>query len=110
VVTDFPETLEIGVVQERAASPLMCTVQAPHSAMPHPNFVPVKPSVSRKTQSKGMSGSTSTLRSVPFTFNVNIITSESGFVTGTSASTKVYCEKAQLGACFGSARKRQIVV
>ena len=27
----------------------MCTVQAPHSAIPQPNFVPVMPNVSRRT-------------------------------------------------------------
>src|SRR5712691_4144467 len=35
-------------------------VQAPHCAMPQPNLVPVSPSVSRRTQSNGVSGSTST--------------------------------------------------
>jgi hypothetical protein len=48
-------------MQERVASPSMCTVQAPHKAMPHPNFVPVIPSVSRKTHSSGMLGLTSTV-------------------------------------------------
>ncbi len=61
VVTFLPATLEMGVMQERVASPLMCTVQAPHSAMPQPNFVPVMLRVSRSTQSKGMSGLTSTV-------------------------------------------------
>jgi hypothetical protein len=41
------------------ATPSMCTVQAPHWAMPQPNLVPVKPSVSRSTHSNGVSGSTS---------------------------------------------------
>ena len=31
------------VMQERAGAPSMCTVQAPHSAMPQPNLVPVMP-------------------------------------------------------------------
>src|SRR6266849_5190666 len=66
VVTFFPATLEIGVMQERAASPLMWTVHAPHSAMPQPNFVPVMSSVSRSTQSSGMSGLTSTDLGLPF--------------------------------------------
>src|SRR6266478_2146363 len=66
VVTFFPDTLEIGVIHERVASPLMCTVQAPHSAMPHPNFVPVLLSVSRSTHSSGMSGLTSTVSAFPF--------------------------------------------
>ena len=38
-----------------------CTVQAPHSAIPQPNFVPVMPSTSRNTQRSGVSPSTSTL-------------------------------------------------
>jgi hypothetical protein len=53
-------------MQERVASPLMCTVHAPQSAMPQPNFVPVMLRVSRKTQSSGMSGLTSTDWALPF--------------------------------------------
>ena len=35
----------------------MCTVQAPHSAMPQPNLVPVMPSVSRRThEQRGIRG------------------------------------------------------
>jgi hypothetical protein len=70
VVTFFPATLEIAVVQERVASPLICTVQAPQSAMPQPNFVPVMFSVSRSTQSSGMSGLTSTDWGLPFRVKV----------------------------------------
>ena len=44
--------LSIGVMQERVGTPSTCTVQAPHSAMPQPNFVPVMPSTSRNTQSE----------------------------------------------------------
>ena len=57
--------LSIGVMQERVATPSICTVQAPHSAMPQPNFVPVMPSTSRNTQSSGVSPSTSMLCGVP---------------------------------------------
>ena len=32
--------LSTGVMHERAGFPSTCTVQAPHSAMPQPNFVP----------------------------------------------------------------------
>src|SRR5437660_4686965 len=53
-------------MQERVASPLMCTVHAPQSAMPQPNLVPVMFSVSRSTQSSGMSGLTSTDWGLPF--------------------------------------------
>ncbi len=59
VVIAAPSTDATGIVHERSALPLTCTVQAPHCAMPHPNFVPVSPSVSRIAQSKGVSGSTS---------------------------------------------------
>src|ERR1041384_5549991 len=44
-----------------------CTVHAPQSPAPHPYFVPVNPIVSRKTQSNGVSGSTSTVWIFPFT-------------------------------------------
>src|SRR5215472_4122249 len=70
VFTLFPATLEIGVMQERVASPLMCTVQAPQRAMPQPNFVPVMFNVSRSTQSNGMSGLTSTDCDLPFKVKV----------------------------------------
>ena len=43
----------------------MWTVQAPHSAMPHPYFVPVSPTFSRIAQSSGVSSSTSTLIDLP---------------------------------------------
>src|SRR6266849_5938631 len=66
VVIFLPATLDIAVTQERVASPLMCTVHAPQSAMPQPNFVPVMFSVSRRTQSSGMSGLTSTDCDLPF--------------------------------------------
>ena len=39
-----------------SALPSRCTVQAPHCDRPQPNFVPVRPMVSRITQSSGMSG------------------------------------------------------
>src|SRR4051794_21931020 len=59
--------LSIGVTQDRVATPSMCTVQAPHSAAPQPNLVPVIPSTSRRTQSNGVSPSTSALCAVPLT-------------------------------------------
>ena len=61
-------TSEIGVWHERTASPLICTVQAPHRLSPQPNLVPVIPRFSRITQSSGVSAwSTSTVRRRPFT-------------------------------------------
>jgi hypothetical protein len=41
-------------MHERVASPLMCTVQAPHNAIPQPNFVPVMLKVSRSTHRSGI--------------------------------------------------------
>src|ERR1700754_4756287 len=38
--------------------------------MPQPYFVPVKPSESRNTQSKGVAGSTSTVSCLPLTFRL----------------------------------------
>src|ERR1700722_5380319 len=70
VVTFLPLTVEICVIHERVASPLMCTVQAPHKAIPHPNFVPVLFRVSRSTQRSGMSGLTSTVSDFPFKMKV----------------------------------------
>jgi hypothetical protein len=59
----------IAVTQDRIASPFLCTVHAPQRAIPQPNFVPVSPRMSRKYQSRGMSGSPSKARSVPFTLS-----------------------------------------
>jgi hypothetical protein len=62
--------LSIRVIQERVATPSICTVQAPQSAQPQPNFVPVMPSTSRNTHKRGVSPSTSTVRSTPLTLIV----------------------------------------
>src|SRR5262245_54544156 len=70
VVTDFPATSEMGRMQVRTALPSRCTVQAPHWAIPHPNLVPVIPSTSRNTQSKGISSGTSTVFRTPFSVKV----------------------------------------
>jgi hypothetical protein len=52
----FPATCETGVEHDRIAAPSTCTVQAPQNPAPQPNFVPVSSSVSRNTQSNGVSG------------------------------------------------------
>src|SRR5438067_2300220 len=70
VRTDLPATSRIGVEQERMASPLRCTVQAPQSPAPQPNLVPVMSSSSRRYQSSGVSGSPSKDRSFPFTLSL----------------------------------------
>ena len=56
VVICAPAPTSTGDWQERVAWPSTCTVQAPHWAMPQPYLVPVRPSVSRSTQSSGVSG------------------------------------------------------
>src|SRR5688572_24822926 len=70
VVTFFPATLFITVEQERTGWASTCTVQAPQSDIPQPNFVPVSPMTSRRIQSSGISGATSTVREVPFKVKV----------------------------------------
>ena len=73
MVTIFlPAAADTGIAQERTGSPSTCTVQAPHAAMPQPYLVPGRSSSSRKTQSSGISGSTSTIWVRPFTVNLSI--------------------------------------
>src|SRR5450631_1424062 len=66
VVTCLPAARESGATHERIAWPSRCTVQAPHSAIPQPNFVPVIASESRNTHRRGVEGSTSTCTDFPF--------------------------------------------
>src|ERR1017187_6285066 len=66
----LPATAEMGVTQDRTGWPSMWTVQAPNNDMPHPNLVPVMPSVSRKTQSSGMAETASTDCGLPFKVNL----------------------------------------
>ena len=54
-------------INDLDTAPSTCTVQAPHCAMPQPNFVPVIPSSSRMTQRSGVSGSISSEYAFPFT-------------------------------------------
>jgi hypothetical protein len=69
VVTFLPATLDTVIWQERTALPSMWTVQAPHRPEPQPNLVPVSFKCSRTTQSKGVSGSASTLAVFPLIVN-----------------------------------------
>src|ERR1700677_1789818 len=69
VITCLPATLETEVEHERIGCPFTCTVQAPHSAMPQPYLVPVKPSESRNTHSKGIAGTASTVCGLPLSVN-----------------------------------------
>jgi hypothetical protein len=66
----FPVAAATGVTQERIGWPSRCTVQAPHSAMPQPNLVPVRPITSRSTHSNGISGGTSTVWTLPLILSV----------------------------------------
>src|ERR1700704_2848458 len=72
VVIRLAPTAFTRVTHERMGCPSRCTVHAPHNAMPQPNLVPVRPSVSRSTHSNGMSGSTSTSVSLPLTLSLII--------------------------------------
>ena len=72
VVMFFPATPDTGVEQARTGSPSTSTVQAPHSAMPQPNFVPTRPRESRSTHSSGVFGSTSAFSSLPFTRRLSV--------------------------------------
>src|SRR3984893_171955 len=67
VVISFPAVVLILVTQDRIAFPSWCTVQAPHSAMPQPNLVPVNPKISRRYHSSGRLGSPSKECSTPLT-------------------------------------------
>src|SRR5258708_19409802 len=73
VVICAPAAALTGNEQDLVATPSTWTVQAPHWAMPQPNLVPVSPSVSRRTQSNGVSGSTSTSCVCPLIVRRDII-------------------------------------
>src|SRR3954467_5199529 len=60
VVIFLPAASLSEVWQDRTASPLRCTVQAPQRPAPQPNFVPVICNCSRMTQSNGVSAAAST--------------------------------------------------
>jgi len=52
---DFLPTAALtGTTQERIGAPSICTVQAPHCAMPQPYLVPVRPICSRIAHSSGV--------------------------------------------------------
>src|SRR5262250_1141380 len=70
-----PATSRIALTQDRIASPFLWTVQAPQSAMPQPNFVPVRFNSSRRYHSNGISGSPLNERSTPLTLSWIIFSS-----------------------------------
>src|ERR1700682_1018702 len=95
VTIALPAAAEIGVMQERVATPSRCTVHAPQSAIPHPNFVPVRPNSSRSVHKRGVSAGRSTVTDLPLTFRVGIaIGSSSGrepvFTVGVSVEVYDY--------------------
>src|SRR5580765_7677803 len=67
VVICLPSAPATGITQDRIAAPSRCTVHAPHCATPQPYLVPVRPTCSRITQSRGVLGLTSTSRALPLT-------------------------------------------
>ena len=70
VVICLPTTAVANVEQERVTIPSMCTLHAPHCPMPHPNFVPVSPKLSRNTQSSGVSSAMLAECLVPLTVSL----------------------------------------
>src|SRR5690242_10937718 len=76
VILESP-MLSIVVMQERTAASSRCTVQAPHSAMPQPYLVPVRPSTSRRYHSSGICGSPLKERSTPLTLRRIMLSSMS---------------------------------
>src|SRR5216684_2362931 len=70
VIADFP-TSSTAIWQDRVATPSIWTVQAPQRPTAQPNFVPVMPNTSRSTHRRGVSPSTSAVRSTPLTLIVN---------------------------------------
>src|SRR6266513_6335347 len=65
VVIFAPLAALTGIEHERTGRPFMWTVQAPHCATPQPYLVPVRPTCSRITHSRGVVGSTSTSWDLP---------------------------------------------
>ena len=72
MTTFLAPTAFTGTWQERVATPSICTVQAPHWAMPQPYLVPVRPSCSRSTHSSGVRGSALWLSALPLTLRTAI--------------------------------------
>src|SRR5258707_11790046 len=67
VVTALPATCDTWVWHEKARLPSMCTMQAPHRPVPHPNLVPVSFNPSRITHNNGVSRGASLDAALPLT-------------------------------------------
>src|SRR5262245_47625601 len=70
VTTSLPAAAHSGVSHAATACPSISTLQAPHWFAPHPKCVAVSPSGPRNTESSGVAGSASMVRSMPLTRNV----------------------------------------
>src|SRR5688572_8513170 len=70
VIISFPAAAETGIEHERSGFPPMCTVHAPHWAIPQPYFVPVRPTKSRRAHNKGIFGSASMVYSFELTLSL----------------------------------------
>src|SRR5262249_32656639 len=70
VVPFFPATRASDVTHERTAFPSTTTVHAPQWAIPHPNFVPVRPSESLRTQRSGVLGASFASTLLPLIVNL----------------------------------------
>src|SRR5258707_15775948 len=88
VVMGRSPILPIGGTQERTALSSRCTVQAPHCAMPQPNFVPVRPIKSLKTHKSGIFGGASTDRVSPL-----ILRAIMCYLIGTKTDKGAQCNK-----------------
>src|SRR5437899_12729120 len=94
-----------GNEQDRMTAPLRCTEHAPHWATPQPYLVPVNPTCSRMTHSKGVLSSTLTSYALPLMLSFAMEASfESGGMTlpvverlfcGGAESTKAYSNSRQ---------------
>ena len=73
VSTFLPSTALAGIWQDFWASPSRWMVHAPHCPMPQPNLVPGRCRLSRRIQSRGVSGGTSTETDFPLTVKVTIV-------------------------------------
>src|SRR5262245_38952795 len=82
VVICLPSAALTGITQERTAWPSMCTVQAPHCAMPQPYLVPVRPTCSRIAHSRGVLGLTSTSIDLPLIVKRTIAFPPPDYCTG----------------------------
>src|SRR5215475_12927578 len=80
VVMAYPSACTASIRQERAGTPSMSTVQAPHTPCSQPACAPVSNKRSRRQSSRLMRGSTSTVRVSPLTVNSTRMRALSGSI------------------------------